>query len=109
MLIAEGQRKALFEICEAEKKQNAEEIVKLKKEIAQLNLALHENSSTAAKNRIKMQQLESIIGPLGDKKVEEVKHLLDLQIMDKSKQLNLVQYRVKQVYLLYVLYMYISN
>lgn len=37
-----------------------------------------------------------MVGPLGDKNVDEIRHLLDLQIIDKSKHLNLLRYRIKQ-------------
>ncbi|CAG9815572.1 unnamed protein product, partial [Phaedon cochleariae] len=92
----EGQRKALFEEYEAERKSNAEQILKLKKEISQLIVVVHENTNPTAKFRIKNRKLESIIGPLNEKSCNEVQELLDLQIINKKKKLDLLEYKIKQ-------------
>lgn len=48
----EGQRKALFEDCEAERKANADEVLQLKKEISNLVVLLHESVSPIARYRL---------------------------------------------------------
>lgn len=48
----EGQRRALFEDCESERKSNVDEILQLKKEIASLVVVLHESKSLVAKYRL---------------------------------------------------------
>lgn len=48
----EGQRKALFEDCEAERKANADEVLQLKKEISNLVVVLHESVSPIARYRL---------------------------------------------------------
>lgn len=97
----EGQRKAIFEISEAERKTNSDEIIRLKKEIGQLVISLNENKSDALKDETLSRRLQGIIGPTDDKTTWEIKELLDLQIVDKSKQLNLLRYRIKQVGVVY--------
>lgn len=93
----EGQRKALFEVCETERKINSEEIQKFKKSISDLAVSLEENKSDSAKFRTNSAQLESAIGPIGQKTSREIKTLFDLQIIDKSKQLDLLRYKKKRV------------
>lgn len=95
--VLEGQRKAVFEISEAERKANADEIIRLKKEIGQLVVSLQESRYDSVKDRAQAKRLQAIIGPTDKKTTSEVKELLDLQIIDKSKQLNLLRYRTKQV------------
>ncbi|KAJ8947031.1 hypothetical protein NQ318_019923 [Aromia moschata] len=92
----EGQRKALFEDGEAEVKLNSDQIVRLKKEISQLVIVLHESTSITARYRIRSKRLVEIIGPLADKTAEQVREMLDLQVIDMSKRLDLLRYRVKQ-------------
>ncbi|KAJ8917182.1 hypothetical protein NQ315_012674 [Exocentrus adspersus] len=94
--LSEGQRKALFEDCEAERKSNAAQVLKLKKEIAQMVVALHESTTPTAKYRIQNKRIVEIIGPLADKSATEVAELLDLQIIDSSKRLDLLRHRIKQ-------------
>lgn len=43
-------------------------------------------------------KLEAFIGPVGDRTTENIKEVLDLQIIDKSKQLDLLRYKKKKVY-----------
>ncbi|XP_018574503.1 shootin-1, partial [Anoplophora glabripennis] len=92
----EGQRKALFEICEAERISNADQILQLKKEIALLIVDLHECTTPTAKYRIQNKRIVDIIGPLADKTAAEVRELLDLQVIDNSKRLDLLRYKIKQ-------------
>ncbi|KAK9873445.1 hypothetical protein WA026_022676 [Henosepilachna vigintioctopunctata] len=91
-----GQRKALFEDCEAERKANIEEISKLKKENTDLVTSLHEYSSSTAKLDIQKRKIEFLIGPIENKEGGEVHELLDLQLIDKSKQLDLLRYHIKE-------------
>ncbi|XP_074029145.1 coiled-coil domain containing protein 151 [Leptinotarsa decemlineata] len=94
--LSEGQRKALFEDCEAERKSNADQILKLKKDISQLIIVLHESTTPVAKHSIQNRLLESIVGPLEKKSCTEVRELLDLQIIDKTKKIDLLRYKTKQ-------------
>ncbi|XP_030756347.1 uncharacterized protein LOC115882426 [Sitophilus oryzae] len=94
--LSEGQRRAVFEDCEAERKSNADEIIKLKKEISGLITVLHESRSPTAKYHLKDRRIEEIVGPLTDKTCVEVKEQLDLHIIDKCKQLDLLKYQMKK-------------
>ncbi|CAG9772879.1 unnamed protein product [Ceutorhynchus assimilis] len=94
--LSEGQRRALFEDCEAERKFNADEILKLKKEISNLIVVLHQSKSPVAKYRIKNRRLEEIVGPLTEKTCNQVKEVLDLHIIDLGKKLDLLIYRIKK-------------
>ncbi|XP_028149342.1 tropomyosin-1, isoforms 33/34 [Diabrotica virgifera virgifera] len=94
--LSEGQRKALFEDCEAERKSNIDEIAKLKKDLSQLVVNLHESKSTQTKFRLKNKTLEGVTGSWMDKSPQEVMELLDTQIIDKTKQFDLMRYRTKQ-------------
>ncbi|XP_045467633.1 synaptonemal complex protein 1 [Harmonia axyridis] len=94
--LSEGQRRALFEDCEAEKKANAEEISKLKKDNTDLLTSLHEYTSSTAKLDIQKRKIEHLIGPLEGKQGGEVQKLLDLQLIDRSKQLDLLRYHTKK-------------
>ncbi|XP_050293793.1 merozoite surface protein 1 [Anthonomus grandis grandis] len=94
--LSEGQRKALFEDCETERKSNSDEILKLKKEVSNLVILLHESKSPVAKYRLKNRRVAEIVGPLTDKTCPEVKELLDLQIIDLCKKLDLLRYRIKK-------------
>ncbi|XP_044757883.1 centrosomal protein of 55 kDa [Coccinella septempunctata] len=94
--LSEGQRRALFEDCEAEKKSNAEEISKLKKENSDLLTSLYEHSNSTAKLEVQRRKIEHLIGPLEGKEGSEVRELLDLQLIDKSKQLDLLRYHMKK-------------
>uniref|UniRef100_A0AAR5PMT6 Uncharacterized protein n=1 Tax=Dendroctonus ponderosae TaxID=77166 RepID=A0AAR5PMT6_DENPD len=94
--LSEGQRRALFEDCESERKSNVDEILHLKKEIASLVVVLHESKSSVAKHRLQTSRLENIVGPLSEKTCSEVKKRLDLQIIDKSKKLDLLAYQLKK-------------
>lgn len=105
----EGQRKAIFEISEAERKANADEIIRLKKEIGELVVSLKENRCDVFGDRALTKRIQSIIGPIDKKTSEEVKELIDLQIVDKSKQLNLLRYRIKQVDLFSTLLNYLLS
>ncbi|KAK4882934.1 hypothetical protein RN001_006253 [Aquatica leii] len=99
--LSEGQRKALFEVREAEYKTNCNEIAKLKKDIADLVVLLKEQKSNSAKHRIKSGRLKSAFGALNEKSSWVTQEMLDLHVIDKSKQLNLMRYQVKkqQMYL----------
>ncbi|CAG9857003.1 unnamed protein product [Phyllotreta striolata] len=95
--LSEGQRKALFEECEAERKSNADEILKLKKETSELAVTLHEVTGTETKYIVKNKPIEAgAWANLMDKRPEEVLKMIDLQIIDKSKQIDLLRYRTKQ-------------
>ncbi|KAJ8985695.1 hypothetical protein NQ317_014344 [Molorchus minor] len=94
--LSEGQRKALFEDCETERKSNSGQILKLKREITQLVTVLHDSTSITAKYRIRNKRIVKITGPLADKTVDEVQQMLDLQVIDLTKKLDLLRYRVKQ-------------
>ncbi|XP_063907238.1 uveal autoantigen with coiled-coil domains and ankyrin repeats [Zophobas morio] len=94
--LSEGQRKAAFEDCEVERKTNCEEIHKLKKEITELVKELKDKTQATAGVKVLSKRLERLVGPCEDKDVGEIKELLDLQIIDKSKALNLVTYKTKK-------------
>ncbi|KAG5896497.1 hypothetical protein JTB14_005873 [Gonioctena quinquepunctata] len=94
--LSEGQRKALFEDCEAERKSNVDQILKLKQELSRLIIDLHESTNPVAKYRIKNRTLERIVGPLDNKSCTDVQEQLDLRIIDKAKQIDLLRYRTKQ-------------
>lgn len=96
-IFSEGQRKSLFEVSETERKSNADQILQLKKEIARLIVDLHECTNPTAKYRIQNKRIVEIIGPLADKTVAEVSELLDLQVIDSTKRLDLIRHRLKQV------------
>ncbi|KAL1506246.1 hypothetical protein ABEB36_005642 [Hypothenemus hampei] len=93
--LSEGQRRALFEDCEAERKLNADEILKLKKEISNLVIVLHKSKSSSAKYRLENSLLQQIVGPLNEKTCSEIKDMLDLQIIDLSKKLDVLVYKIK--------------
>ncbi|XP_066152777.1 outer dynein arm-docking complex subunit 3 isoform X2 [Euwallacea fornicatus] len=95
--LSEGQRRALFEDCEAERKSNVDEILFLKKEVSKLVVVLHESVSHVAKNRLQNSRLEEILGPLSDKVTcNEAKEILDLQIIDLCKKLDLLRYKIRK-------------
>ncbi|KAL3277189.1 hypothetical protein HHI36_012540 [Cryptolaemus montrouzieri] len=94
--LSEGQRKALFEDCEAERRANIEEIAKLKKENSDLIASLHEYTSSTAKLDVQKRKIEHLIGPIDNKEGDELQELLDLQLIDKSKQLDLLRYNMKK-------------
>ncbi|XP_066259963.1 outer dynein arm-docking complex subunit 3-like [Euwallacea similis] len=95
--LSEGQRRALFEDCEAERKSNVDEILSLKKEVSKLVIVLHESVSHVAKNRLQNSRLEEILGPLSDKVTcNEAKEILDLQIIDLCKKLDLLRYKIRK-------------
>ncbi|XP_057665663.1 outer dynein arm-docking complex subunit 3 [Diorhabda carinulata] len=94
--LSEGQRKALFEDCEAERKSNINEIIKLKKELSELVVTLHECKSSQTKFRLKNKTLEGVPGSLMDKSPEHVMELIDTNIIDETKKLDLLRYRSKQ-------------
>lgn len=96
MILLEGQRKAAFEDCEAERKSNIEEIHKLKKEIRELVKELKEKTQSTSALKAFSKKLESIVGPIDEKSIQEIEEMLDLQIIDKSKALNLVNYKIKK-------------
>lgn len=50
-----------------------------------------------AKHRLPSEQIEGIIGPIGNKSCDEVERLLDLQIIDQKKQTDLLKFKTKQV------------
>nr|CAI5817533.1 unnamed protein product [Callosobruchus analis] len=93
--LSEGRRKALFEDTEAETKSNTEQISKLKKEISDLVVILHENKSLEAKYRIRNKALEIKIRPLSEKRCEEVEEMMDLQVIDRTKQTDLLRYKAR--------------
>lgn len=95
--VSEGQRKALFEEAETQQKQNSEEIIKLKKEISQMSAVLQQLKSPLARYRLKNRELEQSIGALGEKTCQDVENLLDLQIIDKQKQTDILKFKTKQV------------
>lgn len=86
----------MFEECENERKTNTEEINKLKKEIGELVIILHDTKIPTAKYLTRNKRLEDIIGPLDNKTFQQIQELLDLQIIDKSKQLDLLKYKINQ-------------
>ncbi|RZC40977.1 coiled-coil domain-containing protein 151 [Asbolus verrucosus] len=94
--LSEGQRKAAFEDCEAERKANVEEIHTLKKEIKELVKQLKDTKQDTASLKSLGKKLEAIVGPYDTKTTEEIRGLLDLQIVDRSKALNLVRYKIKK-------------
>ncbi|KAF5273082.1 hypothetical protein FQR65_LT04824 [Abscondita terminalis] len=94
--LSEGQRKALFEIREAEYKANCNEITKLKKEINDLVILLKEQKSNSAKNRVKSGRLKTGFASINESPAWVAQHLLDLNVIDKCKQLNLLRYQVKK-------------
>ncbi|CAH1109259.1 unnamed protein product [Psylliodes chrysocephalus] len=96
LIFLEGQRKALFEECEAERKSNADEILKLKKELSQMVITLHEVTGTETKFLVKDRVLEGINGSLMEKNPQEVMEMIDLQVIDKTKKFDLLRYRTKQ-------------
>ncbi|XP_044262785.1 myosin heavy chain, clone 203 [Tribolium madens] len=94
--LSEGQRKAAFEDCEAERKSNIDEIHKLKKEIKELVKELKEKTQSSAALKTTNKKLESIVGPIDEKTTTTIEEMLDLQIIDKSKSLNLLNYKIKK-------------
>lgn len=58
---------------------------------------LKEERSLSAKHRIQCAELEETIGYIGEKTCAEVKEALDLQIIDRAKQLDLLKYRTRKV------------
>ncbi|XP_060526183.1 uveal autoantigen with coiled-coil domains and ankyrin repeats [Cylas formicarius] len=90
----EGQRKALFEDCEAERKSNADDIIRLKKEISNLTVVSHQTKSPVAEYRLKDKRIEEVVGPLADKSCFQVKELLDLHVINTGKRLDLLKYRM---------------
>lgn len=96
-IFLEGQRKALFEECEAERKSNGDEILKLKKDISQLLLRLKDNRNLSAKSRIKSGKLEAVVGVLGERNCFCTQNTLDLLVTDKNKKLDLICYKAEEV------------
>ncbi|GLV44078.1 Coiled-coil domain containing protein 151 [Carabus blaptoides fortunei] len=92
---AQGQRKAAFEEFETKRKHNSSQITKLKKDIGELTITLQENKDNNAKYRVRSLKLESIAGPLNNKSTEQVIHILDLQIIDQKKHLDLIKHKIK--------------
>lgn len=95
--ISEGQRKALFEEAERQQKNNFEEIINLKKEISRISVLLYQNKSTVVKYRLGNIHIEHCIGSIGDRSCSEVEIFLDLQIIDRKKQADLLMFNTKQV------------
>lgn len=62
-----------------------------------MSVSLHQNVSSMAKYRLKNTEIERSIGPLGDKTCNEVETLLDLQIIDKKKQTDLLRFKTTEV------------
>ena len=58
---------------------------------------LKDKTQATAGVKVLSKRLERLVGPCEDKDVGEIKELLDLQIIDKSKALNLVTYKTKKV------------
>ncbi|XP_018328093.1 uncharacterized abhydrolase domain-containing protein DDB_G0269086-like [Agrilus planipennis] len=94
--LSEGQRKALFEECETEQKNNTEKIETLKKEVSQLIVTLRNKTSNSVKDRIRIPQLNSVAAYLGEKMCNEVIVVLDLQVIDKVKKLDLIRYKIAE-------------
>ncbi|KAB0801892.1 hypothetical protein PPYR_04531 [Photinus pyralis] len=94
--LSEGQRKALFEVREAEYKGNCNEIAKLKKEISEILVLLNEQKSNRAQKRIKSGRLKSTVGALCEKPSWITQEMLDLHVIDKGKQHDLIRYQVRQ-------------
>lgn len=84
-------------MCEAERKSNVEEAKKMKKTINGLVTSLQESKSHAVKYRMNTIRLESIVGPVAERNVIDLINTIDLQIIDKCKQLDLLRYKKKRV------------
>lgn len=84
-------------MCEAERKSNIEETKKLKKNVSDLLSTLQESKSHSVKYRMNTIRLESIIGPVGDRSVSDILETLDLQNIDKCKQLDVMKFKKKKV------------
>ncbi|XP_024080315.1 coiled-coil domain-containing protein 151 [Cimex lectularius] len=88
----EGQRKAQYEEYDSEKKKNAEEIKRLKKEIKELSAA---KPSEIDEELIKMSGLPiKELKEFLNKPPEEVERILDLKNMDLRKKLDLIKYEI---------------
>ncbi|XP_017782428.1 PREDICTED: coiled-coil domain-containing protein 151 [Nicrophorus vespilloides] len=94
--LSEGQRKALFEEIETERKRNQDEILVLKKRISLMTVNLQERKGSALKSRFPVAQLGPVLKNAGDKTAEEIAGILDLQRIDKTKKLDLIKYRLSQ-------------
>lgn len=93
----EGQRKAAFEEYEAERKANADQILKLQKEITELTLTLQMNKENVAAHKVKNIKLETVVGPLKQRTMKQLITTLDLHNIDHNKQLDLLKHKRKQV------------
>ncbi|KRT80985.1 hypothetical protein AMK59_5436, partial [Oryctes borbonicus] len=94
--LSEGQRKALFEESEATRSQHTEEILQLKKNISEMVVKVKESRSFSARYNINIAELEEVVGYVGDKSCSEIMEKLDLQVIDKSKQLDVLKYQTKK-------------
>ncbi|GJQ88086.1 hypothetical protein Trydic_g13098 [Trypoxylus dichotomus] len=92
----EGQRKALFEECEAKRSQYTEEILHLKKNISEMIIKLKESKSLSVRYDINVAELEEAIGYVGDKSCSEIIDKLDLEVINKSKKLDILKYQTKK-------------
>ncbi|KAG8264061.1 hypothetical protein J6590_019405 [Homalodisca vitripennis] len=93
--LSEGQRKAHYEECDAEKKRNIEKIRNLKKTIKQLQLQLGkppkcDESILKTSNKYPKETIA-----LRNKETREAAQLLDYKVIDLQKKLDLIRYHAQ--------------
>lgn len=71
--------------------------MRLKRENKELLISLKKNKDDNAEYRIHNSKIETVIGSLSTKTVDQVKELLDLQIIDQNKKLDLIKDKIKKV------------
>ncbi|XP_025602715.2 outer dynein arm-docking complex subunit 3 [Athalia rosae] len=90
--LSEGQRKACFEECDAQKKENADKVCRLKKEVKELQLtfAKAKNHQNAADSELLRGQ--EVLSSVKRKNLEDSISGLDEDIIRLRKKLDLVRY-----------------
>ncbi|KAK6620703.1 hypothetical protein RUM43_010998 [Polyplax serrata] len=93
--LSEGQRKAHFEECDAEKKRNIERIRSLKKEVKEIYKKLAEPMNCDESILKSSSRYPKDAGALRNKKLEEAIVFVDLKCIDLNKQLDVFKYKNK--------------
>ncbi|XP_044730602.1 uncharacterized protein LOC123293762 [Chrysoperla carnea] len=94
--LSEGQRKALFESCDAERKANADKILRLKREIAELISKLKQARGTVDLKELPQKLSGSLPPIVADKPYDHAQEIVDLKVIDLRKKYDLIKYKSKQ-------------
>lgn len=92
----------MFESCDAERKANADQILRLKREIAEFSSEIKSGRGRVDLKEIPYKLSESLPPVVANKRFEEVNEMIDLQIIDLKKKLDVLRYEAKQVSSIFV-------